>query len=259
MLTMLALLGSIGQAVGALDLSALVVAKPTAIVEMDLGRLKGEPFRLAWSSERQLYLQTVERDTRGTVTALRHYILSTDGQPPKGVDAEPAWAAEYWSVKSAQAAPGAPSHKIAVEQRQEVRRSTAAPMGGALARGGVEGGGGRGGGTGIGVGDAGAAVAQSQTVQIYSLRLKGETVGEWINAAVVPGLTFGWDPSGTGLIAFVNHAGKVVLMDQDGRKQTVQSDKAFLPGWSRDGAQLAWLERSGRKKVRLWIAAVSKG
>lgn len=258
MLTMLALLVSIGQALGALDLSALVVSKPASIVEMDLGRLKGEPFRLAWSSERQLYLQTLERDTRGAVTTIRHYLLTTDGQPPKGVDAEPAWAAEYWSVKSAQAAPGAPSHKIAVEQRQEVRRSTAAPMGGAMARGGVEGSEGRGGG-GIGVGDAGAAAAQSQTVQIYTLRLKGETVGEWINAAVVPGLTFGWDPSGTGLIAFVNQSGKVVLMDQNGRKHTVQSDKALLPGWSRDGARLAWLERSGRKKITLWIAAVSKG
>lgn len=258
MLTTVALLVSIGQATSALDLSALVVSKPAAIVEMDLGRLKGEPVRLAWSSERQLYLQTLERDTRGAVTTIRHYLLTTDGQPPRGVDAEPAWAAEYWSVKSAQAAPGAPSHKIAVEQRQEVRRSTAAPMGGAMARGGVEGSEGRGGG-GIGVGDAGAAAAQSQTVQIYTLRLKGETVGEWINAAVVPGLTFGWDPSGTGLIAFVNQSGKVVLMDQNGRKQTVQSDKALLPGWSRDGARLAWLERSGRKKITLWIAAVSKG
>lgn len=259
MLTMLSLVVSIGQAASAVNVSGLMVSKPAAIVEMDMGKLKGEPLRLAWSPEGQLYLQTVERDTRRDVTTLRHYIVSTDGQPPKAVDAEPAWAAEYWSVKSAQAAPGLPSYKIGVEQRQEVKRSTAAPMGGAMARGGVEGGEGRGGGAGIGVGEAGAAANQSQTVQIYSLRLKGETLGEWINAAVVPGLTFGWDPSGTGLIAFVNHAGKVVLMDQDGRKQTVQSDKAFLPGWSRGGAQLAWLERSGRKKITLWIAAMSKG
>ena len=111
----------LGQAASAVNVSGLMVSKPAAIVEMDMGKLKGEPLRLAWSPEGQLYLQTVERDTRRDVTTLRHYIVSTDGQPPKAVDAEPAWAAEYWSVKSAQAAPGLPSYKIGVEQRQEVR------------------------------------------------------------------------------------------------------------------------------------------
>lgn len=260
MLTMLALLLSIGQTAGAVDVASLSIAAPVSVVEMDTAGLKGEPFRLAWSPDGQLYLQTAERDASGAVKTLRHYTLPTDGQPPKSVDAEPPWAAEYWSVKSAQTAPGIPSFKISVEQRQEVRRSTAAPMGGALARGGTEGGEGRGGGAGIGVGDAGAAAGQSQIVQIYSLRLMGETVGEWVNAAAVPGLTFGWGPPGTGLIAFVNQAGTVVLMDQDGRKRKVERhDKALLPGWSRDGARLAWIERSGRKKVTLCIAGVSKG
>lgn len=258
---MLAFLVSLGQAADAVDVTRLSISQPAPVVEMDTTRLKGEPFRLAWSPDGQLYLQTAERAAGGAVKAVHHYILSTDGQPPKSVDAEPAWAADYWGVKSSQAAPGIPSVKIAVEQRQEVRRSTSTPMGGTLARGGVEGGGSStGGSAGVGVGDASSAAALSQTVQIYALRLKGETVGEWENTAVVPGLTFGWGPPGTGLIAFVNQAGTVVLMDQDGRKRKVDShDRALLPGWSPDGARLAWIERSGRKKITLCIAGVSKG
>ncbi len=85
-----------------------------------------------------------------------------------------------------------------------------------------------------------------------TLKLKGEVVGEFVNAPALAGTTFGWGPSGTGLIAFVNSAGRLVLMDGQGRKQEVDGAKAvLLPGWTTDGTRLVYLERSGRKKFTL--------
>ena len=114
-------------------------------------------------------------------------------------------------------------------------------------------GGGAGGATGGSTtGDAVGAAVQSQTATVVTLKLKGEVVGEFVNATPLPGATFGWGPSGTGLIAFVNGAGRLVFMDSDGRKQEVADSKAVLfPGWAADGARLVYLERSGRKKFTL--------
>ena len=77
----------------------------------------------------------------------------------------------------------------------------------------------------------------------------------------IPGLMFSWGPSGSGAIAYTDReAGHLMLLDQHKHKQTVSGVKdALLPAWSTDGARLAWVRKSGRKKYTLVWAEVSKG
>jgi hypothetical protein len=238
------------------DATKVVVSQPAVVTEIDAGKMKGDLTRLAWSPDgRSFYLQTIERDTRGNVI-VRHFVLGPGQGQPKGVNEEPQWAAAYWLAKSSQAAPGLATMKVSIDQQQRRVAATASPVGGDLAKGAVGGGGGgAGGGTGGSTtADAVNAANQTQTATVVTLRLKGEVVGEFVNAPALPGTTFGWGPSGSGLIAFATVAGRLVIMDDQGRKQEVPGPKAvLLPGWSTDGAKLAYLERTGRKKFRLEI------
>ena len=62
-----------------------------------------------------------------------------------------------------------------------------------------------------------------------------------------------------GRIAFVDANGRLVLLDQRKHKQTVQGVKdGLLPAWSTDGARLAWVQKSGRKKYTLFWSPVSQ-
>jgi hypothetical protein len=243
----------------AIDASKLTLSSAATIVEIDTKKLKGDPLRLTWSPDaQQMYLQTVERDRVGNIRATYHYMLPLSGQAPARVDQEPAWSAEYWGWKSAQAAPGLPGWKIAVEEQQKRISSTATPMGGDLAKGGVEGSGAM---APVGAGNTGDAMTasmQSQMAHYYTLKLKGEVVGEFVNAAAIPGFTFGWGPAKTALIAFANRDGRVVIMDDQGRKQEIASSKwALLPAWTEDGKRLAYLEKTGKNKFSLKIVDVT--
>jgi hypothetical protein len=55
-----------------------------------------------------------------------------------------------------------------------------------------------------------------------------------------------WSPDGTD--------GLLILLDQHKHKQVVPGVKnARLPAWSTDGARLAWVQKSGRRKYTpLW-------
>ena len=108
-------------------------------------------------------------------------------------------------------------------------------------------------------GEAMTAAMQSQIAHYYTLKLKGEVVGEFVNAVAVPGLTFGWGPAGTGLIAFSNPDGRIVIMDDQGRRQEISSSKStLLPAWTDDGKRLAYLQRTGKDKAVLEIVDVTK-
>jgi hypothetical protein len=239
------------------DATKLTLSAPASVAEIDTGKLKGDLFRLSWSPDaQQLYLQTVERDRTGNLKAAHHYLLPLDGKAPKNVDAEPPWSTAYWSWKSNRSAPGLPAFSIAVEDSKRRMTTTSIPTGGSLATGGGEAAGA--GATGLTTGDAMAAAMQSQMVTVWTLKLKGEVIGEFVNVAAVPGLTFGWGPHGSGLIAFSNPQGRVVVMDDQGRKQEVANSKsAVLPAFTNDGKKLAYLERSG-KKASLKIVDVTR-
>jgi hypothetical protein len=240
------------------DASKLTLSAPAAIVELDTGKLKGDLVRLSWSPDgQQIYIQTVERDRSGGIKSTHHHLLALDGKPPKGLDEEPAWSTRYWAWKSGPSAPGLLAFKIDPDQQRRRRTATSTPMGGDLAKGGAEGGTGAA-GPGMSTGDVMAAAAQSQMESVWTLKLKGEVVGEFVNTPAIPGLTFGWAPMGTGLIAFANPEGRIVIMDDQGRKQPIASKGALLPAWTADGARLAYLEKTGKNKATLKIVDVKR-
>lgn len=225
------------------------------IGQVDTGNVKGNPWRLAWSPDgTELYLQVADRDSRGAVKSSRGYLVSLAGKTLKSTDQEPAWASKYWTWKSAQTSPAAPAFKIDVDQRQQTVRATAAPAGGDIAKGGVPDP-----LSGTSVSDAAGAAYQSQTQTIFRLRLKGTTIGEWVNEPVTPGVNFGWAPAPHRLLAFASRTGgPIVLLDDQGRTQELADTKAaVLPAWSDDGSKIAWLERRDKKRYELMIATVS--
>jgi hypothetical protein len=238
-------------------------ASTKRIGEVDTGKLKGEPSKLAWSPDgATLYLQTIERDRFGNAKEY-HYTLPAAGGDAQKVDAQPEWATRYWAWKSAPSAPGAPAWKFEIATRRDTQRATAAPTGGSLAgMGGDSSAGGSGGGRGSGGGtsaaDATNAARQGQAVQVTTLKLKDEVVAEYVNAPVVPGLSFGWAPEGRNAIAFADREGRLVVLDQEGAKTRVADTKdVLLPAWSDDGTRIAYLQKSGRKKFTVMIASLA--
>jgi hypothetical protein len=220
--------------------------------------LKGEPFRLGWSPDgTQLYVQTLEGTwadaNTGRASATFHHHLFAIGGARIQLEEAPTWFAGYWGWKKGRHAPGVPELRIDLQTEQEKRMTTSVPMGGDLAKGGA-------GATSTSAGDAGAAAYNSQWIPIHTMVYKGERIGQFVNTVIVPGLTYGWGPPGTNILAFAAlGSGRVTIVDERGEKLAVQGSKdALLPAWSLDGTQLAWLQKNGRKKCDLYVAAVKK-
>jgi hypothetical protein len=253
-----AFVGQAQQASTPMNAKAVVLSAPTAVVELDLGKMKGDLQQLSWSPDgTQIYIQTAEADLR-LGAKVRHYLVALDGKGPKSLDAQPPWAARYWMTKSSQTAPGIASMKIEIEQQTKTVSATARPGGGDMARGGGSSGNPESSMTGVTVNEALGAAQQSQGVRTVTLTLKGEVVGEFVNEAVNPGATFGWGPSGSGLLAYVNQGGRLALMDSEGRKQELSSSKAVtMPAFSEEGTRIAYLEKTGRKKATLRVVTVT--
>ena len=118
-------------------------------------------------------------------------------------------------------------------------------------------GGGRGSGGGTSAADATNAAMQAQSVQVTTLRLKGELIAEYVNAPLAPGLSFGWAPQGRAAIAYADRDGRLAIMDQQGAKARVDDSKdVLLPAWSDDGARIVYLQKNGRKKFNVMIASI---
>ena len=257
---LLAAAPAILAAQGAVRVADLKISAPAGIAELDMDKLKGQPFRLAWSPDgSQLYVQTldgtyVDAATGRSPVKLRHYMFSSaSGSSKQDLQAPPDWFAEYWTSKNGQHPPQAPALKIEVKTEERKQTTASAPMGGDLAKGGV------GGTTGTSAGDAAAAAYATQTVVVNTMHYKGEKVGEFVNTVIVPGLTYGWGPGATNLLAFAAvGSGKVTILDEQGGKLAIDASKdAVLPAWSRDGRKLAWLQKDGRKKFQLFVATVA--
>jgi hypothetical protein len=236
---------------------------PLRLVEIDTGKLKGDPWRLAWSPDgAQLYFEAAELDARANVKSTKGVLITVADKSMKTVDQPPAWVAKYWLWKSDQASPAARAFKISVEERQESVRAVAAPTGGSLAKGGSVA---DPSSAGTSIGDAAAAANTAQVQTIRTLKVKGdagavgETMGDWVNQAVIPGVNFGWAPAPRRLIAFAKpQGGPLTLLDDRGHKQEVAGTKnVVLPAFSDEGAKLAWLEKKDKKHYDLIIAGVS--
>ena len=241
----------------ALDSAQAVRLSRSVIVEINIDKLKGKLVRqLAWSPDgSQLYLMTYEPNRDASVKEAFHFVIALDGGVPKRVDAQPEWASAYWAWKSAQAAPGEASLKIEVSEEKRRENAIALPFGDDLARGGTSA------GTGGTSSEAAMEAARGMKNYIaYTMRLKNEVVGEWINHPIVPGLTFGWGPKGSGMIAFAEQkTGRLVLMDRAGNKQKIEdTGNVVLPAWTEDGSRLAYLEGRGRSRYALVVATVQK-
>lgn len=239
----------------AVPVTQITVTPGAAVLEFDLASLKGTRLRqMAWSPDgTQLYLQTYDANKDATVKELFHYVLPVAGGAPKRIDTPPVWAADYWAWKSGQTAPDDPAWKIEVSSEKKIASAIAMPMGGDLARGGV------GDPTGgVSVETVTANAAQAANVSVYTLRLKGETVGEWTNHPIMPGLTFGWGPRGSGLMAYAEKSsGRLTLMDRSGKTARVDGTKdVVLPAFTEDRSRIAYLEGRGRNKYALVIATV---
>jgi hypothetical protein len=234
---------------------SLTVAPATTVVEIDTDKQKGQPSRLAWSPDgTELYIQMMDGQFGKPGAKLSHHVIKVEHGKRQEVPAEPEWASEYWTVKSGQTSPDSGAFKIDLKTEARTEKTVSAPMGGDLARGG--GAGGDGGSTSTG--DALAAAVNQQTVPVNTMLLQGQVVGEFVNSVIVPGLTFGWGPKGSSVIAYsANKSGRVVIMDAKGTKQELDGTKdSLLPAWSTDATRLAWLQKNGKKKYEVKIAKI---
>ena len=234
---------------------ALITA-PETIVEIDTGKLKGDPGMLAWSPDgATMYLQMNERNREGVVTSTKHYVIAIAEKSIHGADSQPAWVGKYWAWKAGPASPATAAFKIVPSEREEVKHAVA-PVG-ELAKGG-----GSGDGRGIpgsSVGEAMSVAATAQKLHIWELKVNGEMIGEWVNEGVTPGSNFSWAPAPAHAILYAKRdGGPLSLLDDKGRKQALTGAKnASFPAWSDDGGRIAWLEKKDRRRYDLLIAAIS--
>jgi len=233
-----------------LDVSRLKTSSPTVVTEIDTGKLKGEPWRLAWApGEHWLYLQTAEGNA--PLFTFHHYTIAVPGGAVTRIDAEPAWASEYWAFKQDRNAPGLPALVIDIEQKDEMLKTGTGPAGVLDRESSPE----RIAGSGVSIENLGKGTHGDQKVRVVRLRLLGEEIGVWVNEWVVPGTKFGWGPSGTGAVVHVDEHGGLVFFDEHKHRQVVRGVRnALLPAWSTDGARVAFLQKTGRKKYAVaWI------
>jgi hypothetical protein len=237
------------------DARDAALGSPETIVEVDTGKLKGDPGMLAWAPDgKALYLQMIERDRKGAVTSTKHYVIAVAEKTIASVEGQPAWVGPYWGWKAAPSSPAASTFKIVPSEREEVKHAVA-PVGD-LAKGGA---GGDGRSMGTSVGEAVAAQATAQKVHIWALKVNGETIGEWVNEGVTPGSNFSWAPAPAHLLVYAKReGGPLSLLDDTGRKTALTGAKnASFPAWSNEGARIAWLEKKDRRKYDLMIAGVA--
>jgi hypothetical protein len=231
----------VAQAIGyaPFDVSAMTISAPQTICDLDLNTLKGDVRRMSWSPDsRYIYVQTVENRTTA-----HDYIVSLEDRDVSVALGEPEWASAYWARKSDLSAPGLTSLKMEITESN--RRTRPTPFAGGFSNGGAY------------------TPDPKNPVDAYeaevTLRLLGVEIGNWINGAPMAGETFGWGPIGSAALVFVDRPGRLILIDQEKRQQVVAGVKAaWMPAWSANGARVAFLQKSGRKKYRLMSVDIAR-
>lgn len=222
---------------------------PSVWGQLDTAVLKGRPARLAWSDDRsELYLQVVDGTTPDDLK-FRHYMLRK-GSPAKAIDRQPKWVEEYWKWKSAKVFFGDPLLTIQVETDRQVLdnlNGTADNKAAYLSD------------TPLSGRQLMLARQPGQTRVTNRLLLNGESIGEFVDELIVPGYTFSWSPEELRLIAFRSNSGHLMIMNADGKTQTVRgTSDVLLPAWSDDGAAIAYLERTARRTFTLFVVEIQQ-
>jgi hypothetical protein len=160
------------------------------------------------------------------------------GSKPAAVDEQPKWVQAYWKWKSAKTFAGDPRLRIDVDSRKEVLDN----LNGIAANKAIY-------LTDSPIGLTGQNLTLSKqsgaTRVVNRLMLKGQVVGEFVDEMIVPGYTFSWSPEELRLIVYRAQSGRLTIMDDSGRTETVAETKdVLLPAWSDDGAAIAYLERT---------------
>ena len=236
-LCFISLLLSQAVAVPAYDVSSLTISPPAFVCELDMNQLMGEMRRLSWSPDgRNIHVQTAD----GTIK--HDYIVAVlDGVVSKAFG-EPEWASAYWMMKVDLAAPGLPELRIDVQQVN--RRTRPTPFTGNAVGGGY-------------TPDTKAPVDAIESE--VTLRVQGLEIGNWINDVPFAGETYGWGPQGSAAVLYVERGERVTMMDREKRRKVVATAKgASMPAWSSDGARLAFVQKTGRKKYRLMTVVVGR-
>lgn len=221
------------------DVGSMTIAPPTTLHELSRKSLGGEPSKLAWSPDGSLlYLQS--RDGVGPAARYRHFQIRLGRQGLASLDREPDWAAEYWHHKVTEAAPGMPW--LAVDVHVDQQRTRVAPFAGGFASGGTA---------------TGSEAASTVTLSFVTLEYLGVEIGHWDADEPKTGVTFGWGPTGTGAMTFVDKRGRLNLLDKERRQRTVaRTEHVMLPAWSPDGNYIAFLEKRGRSRYTVMSIAM---
>jgi hypothetical protein len=234
------------------DVSRLRVGAPAPIVELDLGKLKGELRQIAWSPDlATLYVQTAEG--RPPSEKLHHYTVAVDVGAIAPAADRPDWAASFWAFKSDRFAPGLESLIIDVQQSLETMKY------GTGSAGAIDQADRATGGATTSAMNADRA-ALSDRNHVVRLKLLDEVVSEFVNEPAVPGRMFAWGPARSGAIAHTDRDGRLFLFDQNHHRQNVSgAHDAVLPAWSTDGTRLAWAQKVGRRKYTLVASTITRG
>ena len=169
---------------------------------------------------------------------MHHFVVAVSGDHklvPQS--AEPEWAAAYWDRKASLSAPG--TARVSIRIMKDAQKRASSYLGGAP--------------------NLAGSVERELTPEfdeVSAYNVYDEQVGSWVKLALTPGEAFGWGPDDGGTIAFVNVRGQVILRGPHARQIVPDVSDAFLPAWSADGATIAYVQKTGRKKFRLVTVAV---
>jgi hypothetical protein len=230
-------------------------ARPATLTQTDTSTLQGTPSQLAWSDDgKQMYLQSAEYDSKGTVSKTHSFVIEVANPVVEPVGSAPGWATRYWSWKSYKTPPELDAPEILVSREKRTKMATESAMGGSVSEGGLAS---NTAGFGTSAESVEARAQQQMKVDAVILKLKGEVVGEFVGVPPMAGYTFGWAPSGPARLAYSTLAGRLAILDGQGKRREIAGTKnVTLPAWSIDGSRIAFVSMTGKNKYDICVVDI---